>query len=231
MFVPDGPPTQGPMEQTPPRNRHPHRARRVGLGALWVIALVGSLLVASEVVEDSEAIESALFPVGRRLLTTAWVWPLAAVVAITVVTSPLVRDRWRTPIRPLMLGSIVSVVLGGLLVAVGPLQSLLVLGLAAVAGLLAIWVLILPRRLAPPLPAETVETLGDRDRIELTDGRLKLQNDLRATALQAVAGLAILAGAILAFQQLTEDRRQGTATRELTRKAKPASDSPGRSTN
>ena len=47
--------------------------------------------------------------------------------------------------------------------------------------------------------------------------RLKLQNDLRTTALQAIAGLAVLAGAVLAFQQLTADRQQATATQELTR--------------
>jgi len=204
------------MEQTPPRNRHPHRARRVGLGALWVIALLASFRVAGEVVEDSEAIEPALFAVGRRLLTTAWVWPLAAVVAITVVTGPLVRDRWRTPIRSLMLGSVVFVVLGGLIVAVGPLQSLLVLALAAVLGLLAAWVVVVPRRLAPPLPAETLDRLEDRDRLEAIGARVKLQNDLRTTALQAVAGLAVLAGAVLGFQQLTEDRQQATAARELT---------------
>jgi uncharacterized protein YjbI with pentapeptide repeats len=61
-----------------------------------------------------------------------------------------------------------------------------------------------------------VETLGNRDRIELTDGRIKLQNDLRATALQAVAGLAVLAGVVFAFQQLSDDRQQANATRELT---------------
>jgi hypothetical protein len=204
------------MVQTPPQNRQPHRARRVGLGALWVIALLGSYLVARVVVEDSEAIDPALSAVGRRLLTTAWVWPLAAVVAITVVTGPLVRDRWRTPIRSLKLGSIVFVVLGGLATALGPLQSLLVLALAAVLGLLAAGIAVLPRRLAPPLPTETLERLSDRDRLELTDARLKLQNDLRTTALQAIAGLAVLAGAFLGFQQLTEDRRQATAARELT---------------
>jgi hypothetical protein len=204
------------MVQTPPKNRQPHRARRVGLGALWVIALLGSYVVAGVVVEDSEAIDSALAAVGRRLLTTAWVWPLAAVVAITVVTSPLVRGRWRTPIPSLMLGLIVVVVLGGLATALGPLQSLLVLALAAVLGLLAAWVVVLPRRLAPPLPTETLERLSDRDRLELADARSKLQNDLRTTALQAVVGLAVLAGAFLGFQQLTEDRRQATAARELT---------------
>ena len=34
--------------------------------------------------------------------------------------------------------------------------------------------------------------------------------------MQAIAGLAVLAGAILAFQQLTDDRQQAAATRELT---------------
>ena len=204
------------MVQTPPQNRQPHRARRVGLGALWVIALLGSSFVASLVVEDSEAIEPALAAVGRRLLTTAWVWPLAAVVAITVVTSPLLRDRWRTPIRSLTLGSIVFVVLGGLATALGPLQSLPVLALAAVLGLLAAWVVVLPRRLAPPLPTETLDRLEDRDRLEAIGARVKLQNELRTTALQAVAGLAVLAGAVLGFQQLTEDRQQATAARELT---------------
>ena len=204
------------MVQTPPKNRQPRRARRVGLGALWVIALLGSWFVAGVVVEDSEAVESAFSAVGRRLLTTAWVWPLAAVVAITVVTSPLVRDRWRTPIHRLMLGLIVVVVLGGLIVVVGPLQSLLVLALAAVLGLLAAWVVVLPRRLAPPLPTETLDRLEDRDRLEAIGARVKLQNELRTTALQAVVGLAVLAGAFLGFQQLTEDRRQATAARELT---------------
>ena len=69
---------------------------------------------------------------------------------------------------------------------------------------------------APPLPTEKLDALGDRDRLELTYARLKLQNDLRTTALQTVGGLAIIAGAILAFQQLTEDRQQSTAARELT---------------
>jgi hypothetical protein len=91
-----------------------------------------------------------------------------------------------------------------------------VLGGAVLVGLLAAWVLVLPGRLAPPLPADLLDRLGDRDRLEVGDARLKLHNDLRTTALQAIAGLAVLAGAVLAFQQLTADRQQATATRELT---------------
>jgi hypothetical protein len=45
----------------------------------------------------------------------------------------------------------------------------------------------------------------------------QLQNDLRTTALQAIGGLALLAGAVLAFQQLTADRQQAVATQGLTR--------------
>jgi hypothetical protein len=105
----------------------------------------------------------------------------------------------------------------GLMMVVGLRGTLLAVGLAAVVGLLAAWVLVLPRRLAPSLPAETLELLEARDRLELTDARLKLQNDLRTTALQAIGGLAVLAGAVLAFQQLTADRQQAIATQELTR--------------
>jgi hypothetical protein len=111
----------------------------------------------------------------------------------------------------------VAATFGGLTAAIGLRETLLAVGLVAVIGLLAAWVLVLPGRLAPPLPAETLESLEARDRLELTDGRLKLQNDLRTTALQAVAGLAVLAGAVLAFQQLTTDRQQATVTQELTR--------------
>jgi hypothetical protein len=153
----------------------------------------------------------------RRLWDTRWAWPLAAAVAVTVLTSPAARRRWPQPARRVQLGLVVFAGLGGLIAAVGLRDSLLALGLAAVVGLLAAWVLVLPRRLAPPLPAQTLESLEARDRMELSDARLKLQNDLRTTALQAIAGLAVLAGAVLAFQQLTADRQQATATQELTR--------------
>jgi hypothetical protein len=142
---------------------------------------------------------------------------MAAAVAITVLTSPAARRRWPQPTRRVQLGLIVVAGLCGTIAAIGPLAALLVLGSAALAGLLAAWVVVLPGRLAPPLPAETLESLEARDRLELSDARLKLQNDLRTTALQAIAGLAVLAGAVLAFQQLTADRQQATATQELTR--------------
>jgi hypothetical protein len=67
------------------------------------------------------------------------------------------------------------------------------------------------------VPAETLTTLQAQDRLKMTDARVKLQNDLRSTALQAIGGLAVLAGAVLAFQQFTADRQQATATQELTR--------------
>jgi hypothetical protein len=97
-----------------------------------------------------------------------------------------------------------------------PRVVLLTVGAAAVVGLLAAWVVVVPRRLAPPVLAEVLDRLGDRDRLEVTNAQVKLQNDLRTTALQTIAGLAVLAGVVLGFQQLTEDRQQATATRELT---------------
>jgi hypothetical protein len=136
---------------------------------------------------------------GRLLKDAAWAWPLAAAVAVTLVTKAQVRDRLPDPGRRVLLGLTIFAVLYGLTAAVGPVVALLSLGLGGLGALLVAWVLLLPRRLAPPLPADTLARLPERDRVELADARLKLQNDVRATALQAIAGLAVLTGAALAF--------------------------------
>jgi hypothetical protein len=98
-----------------------------------------------------------------------------------------------------------------------PRVGLLALGAVAAVGLLVAWVLVLPRRLAPPMSEKDLDAVKEPDRrLELADARVKLQNDLRTTVVQAIIGLAVLAGAVLGFQQLTEDRQQATATRELS---------------
>jgi len=191
----------------------PHRPHSGQLAVLWVVALLWAAGIAGG--EDALGRPTEAF--ARRLLETVWVWPLAGAVAFTVMTSPAARRRWPQPTRRVQLGVLVAAGFGGLTAAIGLRDTLLAVGLAAAVGLLAAWVLVLPGRLAPPLPTETLESLEARDRLALSDARLKLQNDLRTTALQAIAGLAVLAGAVLAFQQLTADRQQATATQELTR--------------
>ena len=84
--------------------------------------------------------------------------PLAAALALTVFVSSRVRRRW--PQRFGLVALIVFVGLYGLIAAVGLLRALLVLGFLGFVGLLAVWVLVLPRRLAPPLSAKMVETLA-----------------------------------------------------------------------
>jgi hypothetical protein len=127
----------------------------------------------------------------------------------------------RTRGLPLRRGSSRAIVIGTILVLlatifVAPDRVLVAVGVVVGVGLLTAWVLVVPRRLAPPVPAEILTRLDDNDRLEAINAQVKLQNDLRTTALQAVAGLAVLAGAVLGFQQLTEDRQQADATRELT---------------
>jgi hypothetical protein len=201
---------EGQMDQAPQRHRHPNRTRRVLLGVLWL-----ALLLAAVRYGKTAVVGDAVIAVGRRLRDSVWAWALAAAVFITVLTGPRARRWWPQPTRRLLLGLIALVGLYGL-TTLGWRAGLLVLSLVAVVGLLVAWILVLPRRLAPPLPAKMLDTLEDRDRLELNDARVKLQNDLRTTALQAIAGLAVLAGAVLAFQQLTADREQANATRELT---------------
>jgi hypothetical protein len=156
--------------------------------------------------------------IGYRLYRTIWVGPLAAAVSVTVLTSRPARHRWPERSRRVDLGLVLLATVYGFIAAAGGLlQALLVLGLMAIVGLLIACVMVLPQRLAPPLPTEMLDALSERDRVELTDSRLKLQNDLRTTALQAIGGLAILAGAALGFQQLAEDRQQAIVAQDLTR--------------
>jgi hypothetical protein len=96
-------------------------------------------------------------------------------------------------------------------------QTLLVLGVVLLAGLLGGWMLVIPRRLVPPMPSRLRDGLDDQRLIELEHAHVKLRNDLRTTALQAIAGLAVLAGAIVAFQQVSSDRQQAAEDRKLTR--------------
>ncbi|MEU4197809.1 pentapeptide repeat-containing protein [Kribbella sp. NPDC026611] len=184
-------------------------AQRFALGAVWLEAL----LVAKVLAEMSH------IPLNNEPMAPddAWTLPLAAALGLTVVASLRIR-RWLPESRRRVAAGLLLLIAALWLVAkVGPLGALLVLAGGGAVALAVVWVLVVPRRLAPPLVADTLNTLGVRDRIELGDARLKLQNDLRSTALQTLAAVAVLAGAVLAFEQLAEDRRQATVTQDLTR--------------
>jgi uncharacterized protein YjbI with pentapeptide repeats len=90
-------------------------------------------------------------------------------------------------------------------------------GIALVGGLI-VWAVVMPGRLAPPVPTETLNEITDpRGRLEVTDARTRLRHDLRNGALQLLTVLAVLVGAGLGFQQLAEDRDQARQDRQLTR--------------
>ena len=102
-------------------------------------------------------------------------------------------------------------------VAVGPGWLLLAVGVAGGAGLLYYVFVMFPRRAAPSPPKSVLGFLSHAERLEAEGSRLKLQNDYRTSALQTGVALAVLATAVLGFQQLTEDRRQAADERVLTR--------------
>jgi uncharacterized protein YjbI with pentapeptide repeats len=203
---------------------HPTRRRgRLPRSVLLGAVLLGAVLLITFILAPDQArttVLAAVRVVAGWLRRTMWAWPLAIALTFAALISPPARRRWPRPARripPAIGGFVVLVALASLATASQPRRDALVMGVVAAIGLLAAWVLVLPGRLAPPVPQKDLDAVKDPDRrVELADARVKLQNDLRTTALQAVAGLAVLAGAVLGFQQLTEDRQQATATRELT---------------
>jgi uncharacterized protein YjbI with pentapeptide repeats len=195
-----------------PTRRQRRPPRPVWLGAVLLVALVGTLMLAP--IPARTTVRAAPGTLVIWLRPTMWIWPLAAALTLAALTSPAARRRWPQREARILLAIATFAVL--VAIASRPRVGLLALGAMAAVGLLAAWVLVLPRRLAPPVPEQDLDAVKEPDRrLELADARVKLQNDLRTTALQAIAGLAVLAGAVLGFQQLTEDRQQATAAREL----------------
>ena len=125
-------------------------------------------------------------------------------------------QRWRTLLIIVLAGA-AGLGVGSVLAWRGLAGPALVAGIA-LAGALVAWVVILPGRLAPPVPTqELTQITNPKERLEAADARLRLRHDLRNGALQTLAVVAVLAGAVLGFQQLAEDRSNARADRELTR--------------
>jgi hypothetical protein len=83
-------------------------------------------------------------------------------------------------------------------------------------GVLLAVVLVAPQLLYPPLTDRELDRqqVSGKDRIELETNRLKLQNDARATLLQALAGGVLLLGAYFTWRQVQASRDQLTIARE-----------------
>jgi uncharacterized protein YjbI with pentapeptide repeats len=191
--------------------------RTLLLGALWGFSLALACILARTILDVH--LHRFITLTVERLWRTRWAWPLTTTAAFITAISPGARRRWPQRPRRVQLGLLLGVALtlfAGLVVA-RPRQALVAVALAGILGLLAVLIIVVPRRLAPTVPDGVLLDLSHpRERLEVADSRVKLRNEVRTSALQAVAGLAVLAGALLGFQQLTEDRQQATATRELS---------------
>jgi hypothetical protein len=131
-----------------------------------------------------------------------------------------VFQRWRTPFTVALAGA-AGLVAGRAVSG----RGLAIVAGVVLAGALVAWVVVLPGRLAPPVSKEELTRITD------PKARLRLRHDLRNGALQTLAVVAVLAGAVLGFrqlnlgfeqlnlssQQLAEDRANAVADRELTR--------------
>jgi hypothetical protein len=98
-----------------------------------------------------------------------------------------------------------------------PARWLVLLATAAGLVLLLACVLVFPRLLHPPLSATQLRGVPSADRrVELQQAQAKLQNDARATLLQGIAGLFLLAGAVATWRQV-QVNREGQITERFTR--------------
>ena len=68
---------------------------------------------------------------------------------------------------------------------------------AALVLVILLWacIAVIPQRLYPPLTDSQLPPGSEATRVQLREARLKLQNDARATLLQAFAALLVLVGA------------------------------------
>jgi uncharacterized protein YjbI with pentapeptide repeats len=122
------------------------------------------------------------------------------------------------------------VVLGASLLSIGVLWLLtigkslalhpLTIGIPITVGVVLICLFVLPARLVPSYSSEDLKkiaSLAEKDRIELSNDRRKLQNDVRTALLQAVAGGAVLVGILFTWQQQQLTTRQVTDQLTVTR--------------
>jgi len=168
---------------------------------------------------DLSGIDYLYLSKRARDFTLYWAWllPLLATASIFLLTTARARRVMPGRRHRVVVGILLTAAVFSVIGVFGATVSLLTLGLAVGVVLLFAWIFVIPQRIAPPLSEAELDKLNNpRDSLELKDGRTKLQNDIRATALQTLAGLAVIGGALLAFQQLRDDQQQANATRELT---------------
>ena len=78
-----------------------------------------------------------------------------------------------------------------------------------VLALLAICIYLLPKLLYPPLSGKQLEgVVSQKDRIELMQARLQLQNNARTTTIQGIGGVFFLVTAFFSWQQIQNSREQ-----------------------
>jgi hypothetical protein len=102
--------------------------------------------------------------------------------------------------------------------AAGLVGALLLAVLEVLAGLLALWFIWvgIPRLTVPVASVADLRDVPAEVKWQARDNRRKLQNDARTTLLQGLGGLAVLAGATVAFRQLGI-AREGQVTERFTR--------------
>jgi Pentapeptide repeats (8 copies)/Pentapeptide repeats (9 copies) len=102
--------------------------------------------------------------------------------------------------------------------AAGLVKAVLLAVLAVLLALLVLWLIWvgIPRLTVPAASEADLRGVPAEVKWQARDNRRKLQNDARTTLLQGLGGLVVLAGATLAYRQLSV-AREGQVTERFTR--------------
>lgn len=186
------------------------RGRRAQLvGHVVIGLLLGATWAAYRYHSEAETIAST------PTATPAWPVPVAP---------SGVRRRWRKVIVPVAAvgvpGSAMLILWRRFHISLpspSPLQLFIATG---VLFFFIVVLVVLPQLIAPSrAPSDLVDdpNLESKDRIQLSDDRRKLQNDVRAALFQAIGGGALVVGLFFTWQQQHTTSQQVARQLEVTR--------------
>jgi hypothetical protein len=112
------------------------------------------------------------------------------------------RQKLQNSVRSTLIqAAAIAAVLVGVLLFLPQLSWPVIVAVVGGLILLCLSVLVFPRFLVPTRTSEDYDAMSSVDRIQVAIARQRLENSVRSTLIQAIAGAALLVGALFFYQQ------------------------------